>query len=81
MPWEGAVHTTPASDPWDRAVASAVQILLRDHTPDAEGWCRGCLTIWGRLVSFDHCTQARWATAMLAADIERAEHDSTPPQD
>jgi hypothetical protein len=49
----------------DRVVAFAASVL-RYHTPDADGWCLGCLTFWGRLAPFP-CQQARWALAVRAA--------------
>jgi hypothetical protein len=36
------------------------------HTPDAVGWCAGCLTLWGRLAP-SPCESARSAAAVRAA--------------
>ena len=44
-------------------LAAAAQVL-RLHTADRAGWCRGCSALWGRLVSVDQCTQVAWARAV-----------------
>jgi hypothetical protein len=58
------------SDPADRdgikRVLAAAADVLRQHGPDAGGWCTGCLTLWGRLAPFP-CETARWAAAVQAA--------------
>lgn len=46
----------------DRAIAAAAEVL-REHTPDADEWCRGCLSLWGRLAPYP-CEQAKWAAAV-----------------
>jgi hypothetical protein len=58
-----------ARDATDRVIASAASVL-RHHTPDPDGWCRGCLALWGRLAPFP-CEQARWAMAVHAAYNEK----------
>jgi hypothetical protein len=47
-------------------LAAAAEVL-RQHVPDADGWCLGCLAVWDRLVFIEHCTQVRWAAAVRAA--------------
>jgi hypothetical protein len=47
-----------------RTVAAAGEVL-RQHVPDADGWCLGCSASWGRLVLIEQCTQLEWATAVL----------------
>jgi hypothetical protein len=54
----------------DRVIAAAAEVL-RQHTPDADGWCQGCLSVWGRLAPFP-CGQAKWAAAV------RKTYTSTP---
>jgi hypothetical protein len=63
------VDATPEPDPRDRVIEQAVEIL-RQHTPDADGWCRGCIYAWGRLTFFEQCAQAQWASAVRAAYAE-----------
>jgi len=50
----------------ERTLAAAAEVL-RQHTPDADGWCLGCLAQWGRLVFIEQCTQVQWAAAVRAA--------------
>jgi len=52
-------------DAMARLLAVAVAVL-RQHRPDAEGWCWGCLNVWGRLATFP-CETAKWAAAVRAA--------------
>jgi hypothetical protein len=52
-------------DATDRVISSAAAVL-RHHTPDADGWCQGCLRLWARL-AWHPCEQAKWATAVHAA--------------
>jgi len=73
---ESTVDATPAPDPPERVIAYAAEVL-RQHTPDRDGWCRGCLDLWGRLVFIDECTQARWAAAVHAAYVQER-HDGPP---
>jgi hypothetical protein len=47
-------------------VLAAAAVVLRQHRPDAGGWCSGCLTLWGRLAPFP-CESAMWAAAVCAA--------------
>jgi len=49
-----------------RTLAAAADVV-RAHIPDADGWCLGCLALWGRLVPIEQCTQLRWAAAVRAA--------------
>lgn len=63
---------TVDGDPADRDAAlartlAAAADVVRAHVPDADGWCLGCLALWGRLVLIEQCTQLRWATAVRAA--------------
>jgi hypothetical protein len=46
---------------------AAAAVVLHQHVPDVEGWCLGCLALWGRLVLIEQCTQRRWAAAVQAA--------------
>jgi hypothetical protein len=62
------VDTDPAPDPRDRTTAYAADVV-RQHTPDPEGWCTGCLNLWGRLTPYP-CTQAEWVAAIRAADVD-----------
>jgi hypothetical protein len=66
--WTGEI--TVGSDPADgdgiqRLCAAAAEVL-RQHAPDEDGWCTGCLGLWGRLVPFP-CESAKWAAAVRAA--------------
>jgi hypothetical protein len=70
------VDRTPAPDTPDRLIAAATEVL-RQHGPDAEGWCRGCLSLWGRLVTFEQCTQAEWVAAVHTA-YQDGSHDDRP---
>lgn len=54
-------------DDRERVIAFAASVL-RDHVPDADGWCLGCLSLWGRLAPHP-CEQAKWATAVYAAYV------------
>jgi hypothetical protein len=62
---------TVDGDPADRdAVVHtlvAAADVVRVHVPDVDGWCLGCLALWGRLVSVEQCTQLHWAMAVRAA--------------
>jgi hypothetical protein len=49
----------------DAMLATAAEVV-RQHLPDADGWCLGCLTFWGRLVFIEQCTQLKWASAVQA---------------
>jgi len=61
------VDADPAArDATDRVIAAAAEVL-RQHVPDADGWCLGCLALWGRLVFIEGCTQVQWAAAVRAA--------------
>jgi hypothetical protein len=67
---------TVHSDPADRAdtapmLAVAAEVL-RQHAPDADGWCGGCLTLWGRLAPHP-CETAKWAAAVRAAYTDPAD--------
>ncbi len=67
-----------AGDPRDRVVAFAVEVL-RQHRSDADGWCTGCLCLWGRLAPHP-CTQWQWAAAVHAAyTADSADDDQAPP--
>jgi hypothetical protein len=56
------------SDPAGRdAMLAAAAEVERQHVPDADGWCLGCLALWGRLVLIEQCTQLTWAAAVYAA--------------
>jgi hypothetical protein len=61
---------TVHSDPADRAdtarVLAVAAEVLRQHAPDVDGWCAGCLTLWGRLAPFP-CEMTKWAAAVHAA--------------
>jgi hypothetical protein len=63
-----------ASDPADRdgiqRLRTAAAEVLRQHTPDEDGWCTGCLGLWGRLVLFP-CESVRWAAAVRAVYADR----------
>jgi hypothetical protein len=75
------VEGDPAGrDAIERTLAAATEVL-RQHTPDADGWCLGCLNIWDRLVLWEQCTQAGWAAAVHAASIEGRLDDrpASPP--
>ncbi len=63
-------------DAIERVLAAAAEVL-RQHAPDRDGWCRGCLDTWGRLVFSEQCTQAQWAAAMYA-DYWDARRDNGP---
>jgi hypothetical protein len=74
------------SGPVDREaierVRAAAAEVLRQHTPDSDGWCRGCYTLWGRLVLIEQCTHAEWARwAVHAATVELhgGEGPASPP--
>jgi len=54
-----------AVEVFSRLFASAAEVV-QQHLPDAEGWCGGCLRLWGRLAP-DPCTQVRWAATIHAA--------------
>ncbi len=71
------MDATPAPDPRDRAIAYAAEVL-RQHTPDRDGWCLGCLDLWGRLVFIDQCTQAQWVAA-VHAHTSRGDATTRPP--
>lgn len=60
----------PAAEEPDRVLAAAAAVL-NQHVADADEWCLGCLTIWGRLAPYP-CLQAEWALAV------RAGHDDRP---
>jgi hypothetical protein len=63
---EITVDADPADrDAMERLLGAAAEVL-RQHTPDQDGWCRGCLNTWGRLVLMEQCTQAQWAAAVHA---------------
>jgi hypothetical protein len=62
------VDIDPAPDPQARAIAYAAEVV-RQHTPDPDGWCTGCLNLWGRLTPYP-CTQVEWAAAVHAADVD-----------
>ncbi len=68
------MDATPAADSPDRVIAFAAEVL-RQHTPDRDGWCRGCLALWGRLVFFEQCTQVQWAEAVHAFYAEGRRDD------
>jgi hypothetical protein len=55
-----------APDEASRLLARAAEVL-RQHLPDADGWCVGCVLLWGRLVFYEQCTQAQWARAVRLA--------------
>lgn len=55
-----------APDETSRVLRAAAEVL-RQHLPDTDGWCLGCVALWGRLVFHEHCTQAQWARAIYAA--------------
>lgn len=69
----------PAADGPERVFADAVTVAGL-HVPDRDGWCVGCLQVWGRLVPYP-CTQAEWAQAVLAApDLDgRPDRDRPAP--
>jgi hypothetical protein len=53
------------NDPAGRdAILAAAAEVARQHVPDADSWCLGCLALWGRLVFIEQCTQLKWATAV-----------------
>jgi hypothetical protein len=54
-----------AQEAMERVIAAAAEVLGQ-HIPDARGWCRGCLSLWGRLAPFP-CEQAKWAAAVREA--------------
>jgi hypothetical protein len=55
------------NDPAGRdAILAAAAEVARQHVPDADGWCLGCLALWGRLVFIEQCAQLKWATAVHA---------------
>ncbi len=58
-----------ARDTLARTLAAAAEVM-RQHTPDADGWCRGCLALWGRLMLIEQCTQLQWAVAVRAAYVQ-----------
>ena len=60
------MNSDPAArDGVERVLAVAGEVL-RQHRPDRDGWCTGCLILWGRLAPFP-CATARWAAAVRAA--------------
>ena len=67
----------PTTDGIERVLANAATIA-RQHVPDRDGWCVGCLQVWGRLVSYP-CTQAEWAAAVFAAPDLGGRSDHDPP--
>lgn len=62
------MDSDPPADPRDQVEFAGE--VLQQHTPDRDGWCMGCMNLWARLVLFDQCTQAQWATAVHAAYTE-----------
>ena len=46
-----------------RTLAAAAEVV-RQHVPDEDGWCVGCLASWGRLVLIEQGTQRQWAVAV-----------------
>jgi len=59
------VDSRPPDETADAMVAAAAEVA-RVHFADADGWCAGCLAIWGRLAPHP-CGQAAWAAAVYAA--------------
>lgn len=51
-------------DAAERMLAAAADVS-RQHIPDGDGWCAGCLDLWARLAPFP-CLQAQWAAATQA---------------
>lgn len=47
-----------------RLVAAAFRVT-QVHQPASDGFCAGCLALWGHLAWYP-CTQTQWAKAVLA---------------
>jgi len=62
---ESTVDADSADPDGVARVLAAATDVLRQHTPDAGGWCSGCLRLWGRLAPFP-CESAKWAAAVRA---------------
>jgi len=60
------VNGEPDEDAALARTLAAADAVLRQHVPDADGWCLGCSALWGRLVLIEQCTQRRWAAAVHA---------------
>jgi hypothetical protein len=67
-----------APDEASQVLATAVEVL-RQHFPDADGWCMGCLGLWGRLVFHEQCTQADWARGVRVAYLAQARYGNGHP--
>jgi hypothetical protein len=63
---ETSVDSDPADRDGVRQLLTAAAEVVRQHTPDADDWCLGCLALWGRLVFIEQCTQLQWAAAVHA---------------
>jgi len=65
----------PAAEEPDRVLAAAAAVQ-NQHVADPDGWCLGCLNLWGRLAPHP-CLQAEWALAVLAGHDDRPD-DAAP---
>jgi hypothetical protein len=75
---EITVDADPAArDVTERVLAAAAEVL-RQHRPDGDGWCSGCLAVWGRLVFFERCMQVAWAAAAVRAAYMQGRRDDRP---
>lgn len=61
-----------AADDGTHRLLAFADSVLRHHTPDADGWCYGCLSRWRRLAPYP-CETVKWANAVRAAYTEHAD--------
>jgi hypothetical protein len=77
---EAAVVACSAARMGTHRLLAAAGEVTREHRPDADGWCQGCLRLWSRLAWYP-CEQASWAAAVaVAAAFDPVARGRTGPE-